>query len=155
MHLGFARQYLPEPELVTRQVSSEALFAAIPAGHPLAGRAEIEVSDLREAPLVLFPARVRPSFADEVTRLFARSGTPLRVARQAEDVVSTLAYVAAARLCAVVPASATSIGMPGVEYVPMAGTPREPVSCLYRGGDLTPSLQALLDHLAVAGPRIA
>lgn len=150
MHVGFARRHRIEHGLAVREIPGEPLYVAIPAGHPLAGTDEVAVSALGGEPMALFPAE-RPSFADEVTQLFARSGTPLSVAREAEDVVTALAYVAAARLCAVVPGSATNLALPGVEFVPLAGGRCEPLSCLYRPGEVPAPLGALLHHLETTG----
>jgi DNA-binding transcriptional LysR family regulator len=147
MHVGFARRHGIEPGLAVRSIPGEPLYVAVPTGHRSAGTGEVTVSALAGAPMALFPTE-RPSFADEVTQLFARSGTPLSVAREAEDVVTALAYVAAARLCAVVPGSATHLALPGVEFVPLADSPCEPLSCLYRPGDVPAPLGALLRQLA-------
>lgn len=146
MHLGFSRQYPAEPGLAVQHLAGDPLFVALPTGHPLLDKGEVEAVDLRDEDIALFPAAPRPSFADEVTHLCARAGFSVRAAREAEDVVTALAYVAVGRLCTVVPGSATKIALPGVGFVPLVDAPRETLSCLYRADDVPPLVEAFLEH---------
>jgi LysR family transcriptional regulator, benzoate and cis,cis-muconate-responsive activator of ben and cat genes len=147
MHIGFSRQYPPEPDLAVRHIIAEPLFAAIPGDHPLLDRTEVRLEDIRSEPLVLFPSAPRPSFADEVARLLMRTGSPARIRAEASDVVTALTYVSVARLFAVVPKSATNVTMPGVAYVPLVDAPPETLSCIYRATQTPALVRAFLDHL--------
>lgn len=153
MHLGFSRQYPMEAGLAVQHIAGEPLFVALPAGHALLDKGEVEIADLREEELVLFPAAPRPSFADEVSQLCAREGFPVRATREAEDVVTALAYVAAGGLCTVVPGSATKIALPGVGFVPLADAPPETLSCLFRADNVPPLVEAFLEHVAATAPE--
>jgi DNA-binding transcriptional LysR family regulator len=148
MHIGFSRFYRDEPGLEVRRVLTEPLFLALPTGHPLLNQADVRVADLRDVDLVLFPAAPRPSLADEISQLCRESGFAVRAAREAEDAVTALAYVAAAGLCAVIPKSATNLGLPGVEFIPLTAARPQQVSCLYRAGERPPVLRAFLRHLS-------
>jgi DNA-binding transcriptional LysR family regulator len=147
MHIGFSRFYRDEPGLEVRRISTEPLFLALPTGHPLLKRADVRIADLRDVDLVLFPAAPRPSFADEISELCRAAGFAVRAAREADDAVTALAYVAAAGLCAVVPNSATNLALPGVEFVPLTDARPQEISCLYRAGEPPPVLRAFLRHL--------
>jgi len=147
MHVGFSRGFREEPGLLVRTVLSEPLYLAAPRAHPLLQRAELHVADLRAQPLVLFPSAPRPSFADEISEMCRTAGFVVDAAREAEDAVTALAYVAAAGLCAVVPRSATVMGLPDVGYAPLADAPQQALSCLYRAGDPSPVLRRFLSHL--------
>lgn len=152
MHLGFSRQYRSETGLAVRHVASEPLYLAVPETHPLLQTGKAALADLHDQELVLFPAAPRPSFADEVSQLCTQAGFTPHVVREAGDVLTALGYVASAGFCSVVPRSATGITLPGVGFVPLADTPPERLSCLYRA-DNTPSLvQAFLDHVAATSP---
>ncbi|MGI5144065.1 MULTISPECIES: LysR family transcriptional regulator [unclassified Streptomyces] len=148
MHLGFSRRYPSEPGLCVRHVASEPLYLALPEAHPLLEAGEAELGDLQEQQLVLFPAAPRPSFADEVGQLCAQAGFSPHVAREAEDVVTALGYVATSGFCAVVPRSATGIALPGVGFVPLAGVPPVRLSCLYRADNVPSLVEAFLDHVS-------
>jgi DNA-binding transcriptional LysR family regulator len=155
MHLGFSRQYPREPDLAVRHIIAEPLFAAVPDNHALASRAEIRLADLHSEALVLFPSAPRPSFADEVTRMLLRAGSPARIAAEASDVITALTYVSVARLFAVVPKSATNVALPGVAYVALADAPPETMSCIYRATETPTLVRAFLgylDHLDLPAP---
>ncbi len=147
MHVGFSRLYREEPGLRVRRIDREPLFVAVPATHALLRQGEVRVADLRDTDLVLFPAAPRPSFADEISQLCRHAGFAVRATREAEDVVTALAYVAASGLCSVVPRSATSIALAGVAFVPLADAPAQDLSCLHRAGDPAPLLGAFLRYL--------
>lgn len=152
MHIGFSRQYPVEPDLAVRNIISEPLYLAMPDDHPLTRKSEVLLSDIRSEPLVLFPSAPRPSFADEVTQLLMRTGGPSRIEAEASDIVTALAYVATAQMCAVVPRSATNVALPGVRYAPVADAPPESLSCIYRATDTPTLVRAFLDHLDHLGP---
>jgi DNA-binding transcriptional LysR family regulator len=154
MHLGFNRQYRPEPGLSVRDIATEQLYVAMPEGHPLCGKAIIRLADICAEPLVLFPSAPRPSFADEVTQMLMRTGGLPRVEAEAGDVLTALTYVAAARLCAVVPKSAANVALPGVAFLPITDAPTESFSCIYRAGPVPPLVREFLDFVDQAeGPQ--
>lgn len=94
MHLGFNRQYRPEPGLSVRHLGSEPLLVAVPDGHPLCGNAPVQLADICAEPLVLFPSAPRPSFADQVTQVLMATGGLPRIEAEAGDVLTALTYVA-------------------------------------------------------------
>ena len=152
MHLGFNRQYQPEPGLAVRALGSEPLYAAVPEGHPLHGKDQVTLVDVAAEPLVLFPAAPRPSFADEVTQMLMGTGARPRIEAEAGDVLTALNYVAAARLCTVVPRSAVSVALPGVAFVPVADAPPETFSCIYRASPVAALVAEFLDFVDRAEP---
>jgi len=48
----------------------EALVLALPEPHPLASKAEIEITDLHELPLVTMRGDIEPRFGDDLSRVF-------------------------------------------------------------------------------------
>jgi DNA-binding transcriptional LysR family regulator len=154
MHLGFNRQYRPEPGLAVRDIAAEPLYAAVPDDHPLRGKAQVRLSDICTEPLVLFPSAPRPSFADEVTQMLMETGGLPRIEAEAGDVLTALTYVAAARLCAVVPQSVANVALPGVAFLPIADAPPESFSCIYRAGPVPALVREFLDFVDQAdGPQ--
>jgi DNA-binding transcriptional LysR family regulator len=147
MHIGFSREYPSEPDLAVRHIIAEPLFAAIPDDHPLLAATEVRLADIQSEPLVLFPSAPRPSFADAVTQLLTRTGTPARIGAEAADVVTALTYVSVARLFAIVPKSATNVALPGVAYVRLTDAPPETLSCIYRATETPTLIRAFLDFL--------
>ncbi|WP_078862257.1 LysR family transcriptional regulator [Streptomyces sp. NRRL F-5123] len=103
--------------LAALAVSEEPLAVALPAGHPLAGRAGVDLAGLSEARWIDAPGTALP-----LARLRTVSGTEgFRAALRYEgaDVRGLLALCAAGHGLAVLPAAALS-GAPGVHAVPVA-----------------------------------
>jgi DNA-binding transcriptional LysR family regulator len=151
MHVGFARMYAPEPDLCIDHVAEEPWFVALPPRHPLQELDVVTVADLDAQALVLFPRASRPSFADEVLQASVAAGFNATVRLEAEDAVSALAHVAVGAGLAVVPASATSLALPGVAFRRLDDAPLERVSCVHRldaGSPVVRSLHQTIDAWA-------
>lgn len=139
LHVGFGRDYPPQPDVACRTVALEELYVAVrelsalPVGRPVA------VEDLRDRPLVIYPAS-RPGFADDVIRLCRHAGFSPVIAVEADDVIACLAYVAVGDAMAVVPASATRTGPHGVTFAPLAGAPPAKLDCITLAGHPAPAL---------------
>lgn len=83
--------------------------------------------------------------------MLMRTGGLPRIEAEAGDVLTALAYVAAARLCAIVPRSAANVALPGVAFLPVTDAPPESFSCIYRAGRAPTLVRAFLDFVDQAG----
>lgn len=146
--IGFNRFMAQESDMVVESVLKEPLCVALPSRHALAGRASLSVKELEHEPFILFPNNTRPSLADEVVGLCRAEGFEPLVAQETSDVVSCIALVSTGFGIALAPASARSLQLPGVTYIPMAEpAPLVELSCMYRRGDHSPILMTFLDIL--------
>jgi LysR family transcriptional regulator, benzoate and cis,cis-muconate-responsive activator of ben and cat genes len=109
------------------------------------------IADLRDVPLIVYPA-TRPEFADEVIDMCLRAGFSPRVAIEAEDEVSCLAYVALGTAVAVVPESATKTRPDGVTFIPLRDAPPAPLYCVYLAANTAPTLRLFVDYLDRRAP---
>jgi DNA-binding transcriptional LysR family regulator len=144
--IGFNRLFPEEPGITVETVVSEKILVALKEGHRLAKLPTIPVSELAGEPMILFPARPRPSLADEVVELCRHSGFHPDIVQEAEDVVSSVALVAIGFGICLVPESARNLQLPNVVYKRLA-TP-EPIidlNCAYRTDDVSPILEAFVD----------
>jgi len=122
LHVGFGRHYPEEPGIACRPVIFEPLYVAMLRTRSLDWRSPAAVVDLpRPTAASVYPA-TRPEFADEVIDMCMHAGFTPRVAVEAEDVVSCLAYVALGTAIAVVPESATKT-VPDVSCSSRSATP--------------------------------
>ncbi|MFK0195441.1 LysR substrate-binding domain-containing protein [Kitasatospora sp. NPDC090308] len=73
---AFVRGAVPErdPDLRYLPLWQDELVIALPAGHPLADRPEIDLADLADLPLLLTERRNHPTLVDLVTDACARAG---------------------------------------------------------------------------------
>ena len=151
LHVGFGRHYPEEPGIVCRPVIFEPLYVAMLRTRSLDWRSPAAVVDLRDQPLIVYPA-TRPEFADEVIDMCMRAGFTPRVAIEAEDVVSCLAYVALGTAIAVVPESATKTVPDGVVFIPLGGAPPAPLYCAHLRDSSAPTLRLFIDYLDTRAP---
>ena len=103
--VGFGRLPIDDPDIECVTLLREPLLAALPAWHPLASKMAIALAELARQALVVYPARPRPGYADQVLELFARHGAAPASVREANEMQTALGLVAAGIGVALVPAS--------------------------------------------------
>lgn len=116
-----------DPRIHFRTLFFETAVVAIPDQHRLAGRAELTIDDLVDAPLIVPDRRSRPHSHDLTIRLFTDAGLTARIAQVAEEKHTIVNLVATGTGLAIVPRWASRIAVPGVAFVPLAlpeGSPR-------------------------------
>jgi DNA-binding transcriptional LysR family regulator len=109
------------PDLATRTLVTEPVCAVLPAGHPLAVRAELRLADLAAERWVLTPRDSWPPWHERYDRDFAAAGFEPDVAQRAASVPALLGLVAAGVGVTRLARSARSIRRGGVVFVPLAG----------------------------------
>jgi len=154
LHLGFGRHYPDEPGIHCRPVWFEPLYVAMHRSRSLDWNSPATLADLRDQPQILYPA-ARPEFADEVIDMCLRAGFSPRVAIEAEDVISCLAYVALGTAVAVVPESATRTRPDGVVFIPLRDAPPAALYCAYLCSNTAPTLRLFIDFLDKRTPGLS
>ncbi len=147
LHVGFARYYPNEPDLVSMLVEVEKPMIAISGRSEPAG-ATMRLGDLQDQPLILFPTADRPNFADAVLDYFKRLGQKPRVGHTAEDLTSALALTAAGLGYCLVPATTAAMTWPGIQFLSIARAKATiPVHCIYCAERQSPVLRSFLEAL--------
>lgn len=120
--LGLARLPLLSQEdgIEIRPLPEERLWAALPAGHALAGASVLALGDLVDERFVFAVHRERGGLARRVTDLCLAQGFAPRLAPVTSRKTAMLNLVAAGFGIAVVPAAMASLATPGVHFVPLA-----------------------------------
>ncbi len=120
--LGLARLPLLRQEggIEIRPLPEERLWAALPAGHALAGASLLALGDLADECFVFAVHRERGGLARRVTDLCLAQGFAPRLAPVTSRKTAMLNLVAAGFGIAVVPAAMASLATPGVHFVPLA-----------------------------------
>jgi LysR family transcriptional regulator, benzoate and cis,cis-muconate-responsive activator of ben and cat genes len=147
LHVGFGRDYAPSPDIACRTVALEELYIAAREPADFAAGRPAAVADLRDRPLVVYPA-TRPGFADDVIRMCRDAGFSPAIAIEADDVVACLAYVAVTEAIAVVPASATKTGPHEVTFIPLADALPAKLDCIWLAANPSPALAQLTGFLS-------
>lgn len=147
LHVGFARYFPQEPDLVLRQVELDRPALAV-SKHVKDLKSPVRLRALAGRPITIFPSVGRPSFADEVMNIFRRARVKPNIAHTAEDLTSALALTAAGLGACVVPASVSALKWPGVRFLKIdRAAATIPVQCAYLQGNDSPVLLSFLNAL--------
>lgn len=140
LHCGLIRVPVSQPENLTFEVLlREPVLVALPVDHPLAGRASLVLSDLRDEGFILVRQPGAPGLYANLLALCEAQGFRPRIAAEVERMVTSLNLVAAGAGIAVVPTSMRGLHPHAVVYLPLAdGTPLDaPLTLVYRTADAT------------------
>ena len=113
---------LPDAGLTFTALRSERLVAALPAGHRLADRSRIALTELADEPFVVHPSRGRSSMHGRVLAACARAGFVPSPLTEVGETSTLVVFVAAGHGVALVPESVQSLRLDRVVYVPLADT---------------------------------
>lgn len=139
--IGFGRIPVNDPAIARRIVMAEPLVAAMPASLPAPGNQPLSAAALARHPLILYPARPRPSYADHVLSLFRAQGLQPGVVQEANELQTALGLVAAGVGITLVPASVQRLHRDDVRYQTIdAPGFVSPVIMSYRAEDRSPFL---------------
>lgn len=139
--IGFGRLAINDPAISCLTLWREPLLAALPAGHALIQRQIISMAELATQPLIVYPARPRPSYADQVLLLFSERGLRPAQVREANEMQTALGLVAAGIGIALVPASVQGAPRNGVVFRPLSEAALvSPISMNFRAADDSPLL---------------
>lgn len=145
IHLGFGRYFSSVEGIAVKHLADEPLYAAVPADLPLARKGSVTFAELMSLSAVLFPSGDRPSFADEVIRLFSDAGRRLTVDSVASDSTAALAMVACGGRFTLVPQAIANLRFPTLRYVPLSDDAlTAPSSCIMIGVNQSPVLREFL-----------
>jgi DNA-binding transcriptional LysR family regulator len=108
-------------DLDVEVVLTEQVAAVLPAGHPLAGRRELELAELADEAWVLTPRSSWPPWHRLYDEIFASAGFTPRVAQRGTSPQNLLALVAAGVGVTRLPLSSRTLRDSGVAFVPLVG----------------------------------
>ena len=121
---AFVRPPVPTRRGLTLDLlEREPLLVAVPSGHRLAGRQEIDLASLASETFILYPRAVRPGLADTVVAACEAAGFTPKVGQYAPQLSSTINLVAASLGISIVPDSMRCLQAHAVTYVPLRGEP--------------------------------
>jgi len=165
LDLGLARPPFDTSALSSRVVVREPLYAVVPGGHPLAAVAgPLGPEDFDGQPIISYhPVQAR--YFHELTVRYLVNAQA-RIEQRVTQVLTAVLLVAAGEGLALVPATATALGVEGVvfkELVELGGhehastDPAHPVElhAIWPRGGTSPMLRAVLRHLTAAAEEIS
>ena len=134
--VGFGRLRFEDADIAGEVISEEALVAALPGGHRLARHKRLSLAKLTPEPLLLYPAKPRPSYADQVLEIFRLRGLQPTIALEANEMQTAIGLVVAGIGYTLVPRSVEGLHRAGLVYLPLSDSGvMSPVIMNVRAGD--------------------
>jgi len=160
LDVAFLRPPLKTEEgLTLHLLEEEDMVVAVPSGHPLAKRKEIDLRELMTEAFILYPRAVRPGLADAVVAACKKAGFTPRVEQYAPQLSATLNLVAASLGISIVPRSMQGLQPQAVAYVPLRGRPvLAQLGIAHRNGEtsaVTLKFVELARSMSASAPPIA
>lgn len=153
--IGFGRIHIQDPAITQWVLTEDRLVAALPTGHPLAGR-PVHLTELAAEPLILYPANPRPSYADHIIALFDALHLPFTVAQWTNELQTALGLVGAGIGITLVPASVQIMHRGDIGFSALIeDNATSPIIVSQRSGDRSVGLQrctAMIEELLGIGP---
>lgn len=134
--VGFGRLQIDDPAIAGEIVMKERLVIALSTRHRLCSRKRVSLAQIAGEPIILYPARPRPSYADEVLKIFRSRGLPVRVGMEVNEMQTAIGLVAAGVGITLVPEAVKRLHRDDVVYRPLLEADvASPVIMMYRADD--------------------
>ena len=149
MDIGLVRPPLVQDDgLSIRRLMEEPIVAVLPAGHRLADKQDLAVSDLADQPFVMYPRRLGPGLFDRIVAVCQWAGFSPNVVQEAALVPTVVGLVAGGLGVALVPASVEPLGGAHVVFKPLADAQAvTELVAAWRADNKNPTLKVFLQCL--------
>jgi DNA-binding transcriptional LysR family regulator len=153
--VGFGRLRFNDDRITGEVINEESMMVALPTGHRLAGAGQQSLAELADEPLLLYPAKPRPSYADQVLEMFQARGLEPTIALEVNEMQTAIGLVVAGIGYAMVPQSVQGLHRDGLVYLPLSDAGViSPTIMNWRAGDESELVaQFRAEMLAVAQQR--
>jgi DNA-binding transcriptional LysR family regulator len=144
--VGFGRIPFDDPAVERTLLRNERLVVAMPANHLWAARrGAIALAQMATEPLIVYPKVPRPSYADQVLKLFRDRDLRPPVIHEVKELQTALGLVAAETGVCIVPASVERLRRDNVVYRPINDPAAvSPIIMSTRKGDPSPEIVLIL-----------
>jgi DNA-binding transcriptional LysR family regulator len=156
--VAFTRLLPGQIDVELEVIAREPLVVALPRGHPLAGRSQLQFKDLRQERFITNPVVEASTPPQRWLAEQTRHGLPGRVAEKAASVQEILTLVAAGRGVCLVPASVAAL-YPRTDVTYLEVTDADPavVSLAWQRASRRPTVDSFIElaRQAAAAPGAA
>jgi DNA-binding transcriptional LysR family regulator len=103
----------------------DAIVAALPVAHPLAGGDTVSLHALATAPMIFHPRAISPGLHDGILKAFSAAGQTPRIGQEAQFTPTILSLVSAGLGYALIPESAKALPYRNIVFLPVADLPTD------------------------------
>jgi LysR family transcriptional regulator, benzoate and cis,cis-muconate-responsive activator of ben and cat genes len=144
INLGLGRVHLSTPGIHQKMLPEEPLIAAIPTGHPLAvGDDPLELSALASLPIIVYPRKRGPSYADQVLSLFRARKLEPQTVLEVQELQTAMVMVAAGVGICIVPTSVQRMSRSDLIFRPLTGDVMSSIIISHRVNHSSPQTRTL------------
>jgi DNA-binding transcriptional LysR family regulator len=152
LDVGLLRPPVSFPELESRVIWESTQVVALPAGHRLARKRQLEWRDFHNEEMVLIQPSLQHGFYDAFLSECAKAGAEPRPAQYANDIQTKLWLVSAGFGLAPTSASLAEVKRPGLLFRPLpTELPAVKAVLAWRRDDASPALKHFREAFAVRG----
>jgi len=123
IHLGFVRPPRNPGGLSIVKLASEGFVAVLARDNPLAGKAGLMLTDLRDEPFLVYTSVVGVSFQNVVFQYCRQAGFSPKIVQEVSHAIAIVAMVAAGLGVGVIPSWVSQLPYSGVVYRPLPELP--------------------------------
>lgn len=148
LDFGFIRPPAPIPRgLESLTMQSEPLVALLPAGHRLAGGAEVALADLAGETFIVPNQTADVGFHRQTILACKAAGIAPAIVPTGRDFMTTASMVTVGLGVALVPRSMECMQLPGIVYRELAPpATRSDISAVFRRNEAAPAANAFIAH---------
>ena len=147
--VGFGRVRFDDPSIERDVLREEELVVALPIGHRLlAGERPIDLADLADEAVIVYPREPRPSFADQVLSLLSDHGVTPSAVHEVKELQTALGLVAAEDGICIVPTSVHMMGRRDIVFRQLVQHAVSPIILSHRKMDQSPYLATMIRVIA-------
>jgi LysR family transcriptional regulator, benzoate and cis,cis-muconate-responsive activator of ben and cat genes len=146
---GFGRLRFDDPAIEREVLREEELVAALPIGHRLlSSERPIDLADLSEEAVIVYPREPRPSYADQVLSLLQDQGITPTTVHEVRELQTALGLVAAEDGVCIVPASVHLLARRDIVFRELAQRAVSPIIVSHRKNDPSQHLAIMIGVIA-------
>ena len=147
--VGFGRVRFDDPAVEREVLREERLVVALPIGHRLlAGERPIDIADLSDQAVIVYPREPRPSYADQVLSLLGDHGVVPSAIHEVRELQTALGLVAAEDGVCVVPAAVHIMGRRDIIFRELVQRAVSPIIISHRKDDDSLHLATMIGVIA-------
>jgi DNA-binding transcriptional LysR family regulator len=121
--VGFLYSDAQDSLLASQQLARAPLMVALPKKHALSGRKSLHIRELAQEPFIANTRSSEPVVRDAFISLCHSAGFSPKIAQEAGHVQTVLGLVASGLGACLLPDFIKNIRRPGVQYIPLSGSP--------------------------------
>ncbi|BAY35316.1 transcriptional regulator LysR family protein (plasmid) [Nostoc carneum NIES-2107] len=145
IHIGFAHPPLEDDTLSYQSIHQQTLVVALPSNHSLTQTEYIQVQELEDEPLIMFPRYLAPGLYDLIMSLFRQRNIKPQITQEAVQMQTIVGLVSAGMGVAITPSVLQNLQRSGVTYRPLLeAAPVIETAVIWQENSLTPLVENFL-----------